>query len=405
MKNLLILIGIALVLSSTACKPDAQKILEKSFEKCQSIENGYYEMIHSMKYMNDKDTSSGTYNCHFSKLTNDTIYSSAFHYHYSRGEYSGDVLYTGDAFVRYYKGDSSGVVMEKSRWANEIKRFSHNYTFYSPLSNRVSYPLPDPSDMPDDPHTFEFVGNEVLNDMQCYHVKFIQYPENDSADILQAMRYEISFWINKADYIPVQYAISIDLVEAKTDTMNQYEKNVLKSYQLNNLKDTTPLTMASIPTFINLQDYVPYKRPELLSDTIAPNFVLSSVDDEIVSLADFSGRLLLVDFFYKSCLPCVQALPALQKLHEKFNEQGLSVVGINPYDSKEEDDIVSFLAKRGITYTVLLGDDGKEVASQYHVSGYPTMYLIDQKGNIIYGQAGYGESTEAKLEELINEHL
>ena len=72
------------------------------------------------------------------------------------------------------------------------------------------------------------------------------------------------------------------------------------------------------------------------------------------------------------------ALPALQNLHEKYNDKGLKLIGIDPYDTKEKDDIDNFLAKRGVTYTVLFG--GKDIAKEYHVSSYPTIYLIDKKG-------------------------
>ena len=186
--------------------------------------------------------------------------------------------------------------------------------------------------------------------------------------------------------------------------MYQFEKNVLRKYELNNLKDETPLSLSSVPPYIRLKDYVPYKRPELLpNDTIAPNWSLLSLKDDTISLSDLKGDLVLIDFFYKSCHPCMLALPALQNLHEKFESKGLRIVGIDPFDTKEEDDIDNFLAKRGVTYTILLG--GKDVAKEYHVSGYPTIYLIDKKGKTIYSQVGYGEDTEDKLEEIIKENL
>lgn len=98
----------------------------------------------------------------------------------------------------------------------------------------------------------------------------------------------------------------------------------------------------------------------------------------------------------------MQALPALQALHMKYKDHGLIIVGIDPYDNKE-DDIAAFLAKRGVTYTVLL--EGKEVVKEYRVSAYPTIYLIDKNGNILFIQEGYGKGTEEALEEVIRENL
>lgn len=96
------------------------------------------------------------------------------------------------------------------------------------------------------------------------------------------------------------------------------------------------------------------------------------------------------------------ALPGLQSLHEKYKNKGLKIIGIDPYD-KEEDDISSFLKKRGVTYTVLL--EGGETAKNYRVSGYPTLFLIDRNGKIVFIQEGYGDETDKKLEEIILKYL
>lgn len=380
------------------------EILKKSFEKSQSIKNGYYEMEHYMKYISSKDTSLHLFNCYFNKLENDSIYSSAFHYEmFSRGEYKRDVLYTGDDFVTFSENDSTGSIMSKNLWAKEIKSYSHNYTFYSPLTNRESYPLPKDSAFFDKKNIFEYLGEETINNIPCYHIRKSIIPENDSIEMMKTLRTEINYWVNKYDYIPIQYSTAIDLV-MNNDTMYQFEKKVLTKYELNNLKDETQLKLSSIPSFINIKDYKPYKRTKLLQkDTIAPNWSLISLKDKTVSLSDYKGELVLIDFFYKSCYPCMLALPALQNLHKKYNSKGLKVIGIDPYDTKEKDDIDNFLAKRGVTYTVLLG--GKEVAKEYHVSGYPSIYLIDKNGKIIFTQVGYREGTEVEIEKIIIENL
>jgi thiol-disulfide isomerase/thioredoxin len=404
MKNLILILGLCGLLISSCSEPNAEKILKKSYEKCQTIKNGYYEMTHYMKYMSDADTTSSIYKCYFSKLPNDTIYSSAFHYQYFRdGEYKRDVLYTGEDFVRYSINDSTGNIMSKMLWAKEIKSFSHNYTFYTPITNNKSYPLPKDSAYIDNEHVFEFLGEKIINETPCYHIKINIIPTNDSTAMFKTLRAENNYWISKQDYIPIQYSLAYDLV-MNNDTMYQFEKNVLTKYELDYFKDEEKLKLSSIPSHIILKDYEPTKRPELLQiDTIAPNWSLISLDDEIVKLTDFKGQMVLIDFFYKSCYPCMLALPALQDLHERYNDKGLKIIGIDPYDTKEEDDIDNFLKKRGVSYTVLLG--GKDVAKKYHVSGYPTIYLIDKEGKVIFTQVGYGEGTEEKLEEVIKHNL
>ena len=96
------------------------------------------------------------------------------------------------------------------------------------------------------------------------------------------------------------------------------------------------------------------------------------------------------------------ALPGLQKIHENYQAKDLVLIGFDPYDT-EEDEMPEFLAKRGVTYTVVLGD--RELPKEYHVSGYPTFYLIDKEGVIIHGQSGWGEGVDEDLEKLIEENL
>jgi hypothetical protein len=316
LKNLILITGLFGSLLIASCgRPNAEDILRKSYEKCQSIENGYYEMTHYMKYMSTKDTSSSSYSCYFRKLPNDSIYSTAFHYQsYYEGDYSSDVLYTGDDFVNYSKKDSTGEIMTKTLWAKDIKSYSHNYTFYSPITNQKSYPLPADSAIIDNKNVFEYVGEEIINNISCFHVKMNTIPENDSTEMIKALKIERNFWISKQDYIPIQYSIAYDLV-MNNDTMYQFEKNVLTKYELNNLKDDEELSLKSIPSYITLKDYQPYKSPELLpKDTIAPQWSLVSLNDETFKLSDLKGQLVLIDFFYKSCYPCMLALPALQDL-------------------------------------------------------------------------------------------
>jgi|SRR5688500_15955449 len=395
------------VLLMLVCFPafgqDAQVILQKSYDKCQSIQNGYYEMTKYKKFMSQKDTSENVFKCYFKKLEDDTLFSSAFHYqHFYKGEYSGDALYTGDDLVRTSIKDSTGTIMAKSKWAERIASINHNYTFYSPLTDIESSPLQHDSSFLYKKHSFKFIGEESVNDGLCYHIQVNKIPEIDTTEPMQILRIEYHYWISKEDFIPIQYSKAIDVV-MNNDTMYQFDQQVLNKYEINNLKDEFILTLNSIPDYYKITDYVPHKSPDPLpNDTIAPAWELFSLTDEKVSLADLKGQLVLVDFFYKGCYPCMQALPALQALNEKYKDNGLRVIGIDPYD-KKEDDIAAFLAKRGVTYTVLL--EGKDVAKDYNVSAYPTIYLIDKAGKIIYNSIGYGKGSEEALDGIIRKNL
>lgn len=400
MKIKLLSIGL-LAVSLSSFGQDAKDILKKSYDKCQSIQNGSYEMTIYMKYGTSNDTLKVSFNGAFKKLKDDSLYASAFHYKiFWKGECTGDVLYTGNDFVRINAKDSTAILMSKKMWAKNI--VTYNNTFYSPFMNRESLPLLHGADFNDTSHMFKYVGEENINNVSCYHIQVNKTPVNDSTEAIKTLRIEYHYWITKADFIPVQYSTANDEVMDK-DTMNEYEKVVLNRYGINNLKDENILTLNSIPDYYTIKDFVPYKEPDLLAKgTIAPNWELLSLTGEKINLKNMKGQLVLVDFFYKSCYPCMLALPSLQALHEKYKDKGLTIIGIDPYD-KKKDDIASFLSKRGVNYKVLLG--GEDVANDYHVSGYPTLYLIDKNGKVIFTQVGYTKDIENTLDEIIKKNL
>ncbi len=402
MKKNLFIISLLFISLGTEAQ-DAKEILRKMLVKCHSVQNGYYEMTCRNKFMSGNDTSSNSYKCHFKKLENDSLYSAAFHYQqFSDGKYIGDVMYTGDEFVTFSSKDSSATLMSNIMWVSKIKAYKHNYKFYELLTNNKSFLIYHDSDFIDGKNKVRYVGEENINGAYCYRIRLNEFPNNDSAEAMKTLRIEYEYWIEKDNFLPIQYSIAFDMV-MNNDTMYQYEKIVLDKYEINNLSDDSLLKLSSIPSYYKLKDFVPYESPKLLpKDTIAPRWELPSLTDEKVNLEDFKGQLVLIDFFYKSCYPCMQALPGLQALHLKYKDKGLKIIGIDPYD-KKEDGLAAFLAKRGVTYTILL--EGKDAAKNYRVSGYPTMYLIDRKGNIIFTQVGYGKGVDEVLEEVIKKNL
>jgi thiol-disulfide isomerase/thioredoxin len=395
--------GLFLTVTLALNAQDVKDILQKTFDKCQSVQNGYFEMTRYMKFMSSKDTSKTTFIYNFKKLKNDTLFSSAFHYkQFLNGEYTSDVIYTGEDLITAYAGDSTATIMAKKLWAKDIRSFSQNYTYYPPLTNRRSGPLPHDSDFIDKNYSFRLIGEENLNKVPCYHIQVNKRPDNDDNEMMKTLRIEYHFWISQIDMIPVQFSTAYDIVEIN-DTMSQYEKYVLTRFEINTLKDSNILTLSSLPAFYKLKEYTPYKiQPTLPKDTIAPDWQLYSLTGEKISLAGLKGKLVLIDFFYSSCYPCMLALPCLQALHEKYKEKGLLVLGIDPYD-KKEDGIDKFLAKRNVTYTVLLGD--KDIAKQYRVSGYPTIYLVGKTGKIVFVDIGYGKDFDTVLEKVILDNL
>jgi len=114
-----ILTTVLLILCFASFGQDAKVILKQSYDKCQSVQNGYYEMTTYKKFISEKDTTMSSYNLSFKKLKNDSLCSSAFHYKsFLDDATSIEAMYTGDDFVTATSKDSTATIMSKSLWAN-----------------------------------------------------------------------------------------------------------------------------------------------------------------------------------------------------------------------------------------------------------------------------------------------
>jgi len=132
--------------------------------------------------------------------------------------------------------------------------------------------------------------------------------------------------------------------------------------------------------------------PPIKVGDLAPDFSLEDPQGKLHNLSDYRGKVVLLDFWATWCGPCRAAMPGMQKLHEKFGEKGLVVLGMNSW---ENDDPVAFMKDQGFTYQLLLKAD--EAAAKYMVTGIPTFYLIGPDGRIVDGSVGFDRNAEERL--------
>lgn len=112
----------------------------------------------------------------------------------------------------------------------------------------------------------------------------------------------------------------------------------------------------------------------------APAFALKDLSGNTVSLADFKGKVVLLDFWATFCSPCVKAMPKLQKLHEQNASKGFAVVGIAT-DEHGEKLVRPMVAKTKVNYPILL--DNASVWKAYGVETLPALFLVDRSGQIV----------------------
>ncbi len=115
----------------------------------------------------------------------------------------------------------------------------------------------------------------------------------------------------------------------------------------------------------------------------APLWTLLDRDGNSVSLEDLRGSIVILDFWATWCSPCIAVMPQIQSLYEKYPDDQVHVFGVNVWENADPG---AFMDENGFTYRILL--DGDDAATDYKVSGIPTLYVIDREGKIAFSEVG-----------------
>ena len=132
----------------------------------------------------------------------------------------------------------------------------------------------------------------------------------------------------------------------------------------------------------------------------APDFTLRDLKGNQVSLSDFRGQPVVLNFWATWCSPCRVEIPHLEALYTKYKDQGLVVLGMNTETDYMK---VKRFAESRISYTVVL--DGGTQAQGYDVSGIPCTYYIDGEGIVQHRSVGFAPGDEVQIEEKIKQLL
>ena len=120
------------------------------------------------------------------------------------------------------------------------------------------------------------------------------------------------------------------------------------------------------------------------------DFSLTTIDDKPLRLADYKGKVVVVDFWGTWCPPCRAEIPSFIKLQEAFGEQGFQMIGLNYEGGSPVSDMTkvkNYVSSEGINYPCALGDD----ATQQQVpdfNAYPTTLFIDKTGKVRHRLVG-----------------
>jgi cytochrome c biogenesis protein CcmG, thiol:disulfide interchange protein DsbE len=128
-----------------------------------------------------------------------------------------------------------------------------------------------------------------------------------------------------------------------------------------------------------------------------PELVLHTPDGKLLSLTDYRGKVVVLNFWASWCPPCKAEMPALEQVQQSYFDRRVSVIAVNQMESSVI--AAAYAEQQGITFQIALDIDG-EASREYHVAALPTTYFIDQHGvirDIVYG----GPMTRAFIESKV----
>ena len=134
----------------------------------------------------------------------------------------------------------------------------------------------------------------------------------------------------------------------------------------------------------------------------APAIKLVTTSGQPVTLANYKGYVLVMDFFATWCIPCKESIPHMNTLNRKYSKQGLQILGVS-VDEGGVREVKNFIADRKIAYPVAIA--GEDLQTEYGLRSIPTIYVINKKGIVAEKFQGYSDQTGRAMEDAIKRLL
>ncbi len=135
--------------------------------------------------------------------------------------------------------------------------------------------------------------------------------------------------------------------------------------------------------------------------TPAPYFEAVNLDGDIIRYTDYKGKIVLLDWWYVGCKPCLKSMNDIQKIQDELGENSFTIIGMNPISKPRA--IKRFRKKHNYPHEILMPE--KNIVKNYHVRAYPTLYLLGANGRIVYARAGYSSDFSLELKKIIQKEI
>ncbi|MBT2638056.1 redoxin domain-containing protein [Bacillus sp. ISL-39] len=162
--------------------------------------------------------------------------------------------------------------------------------------------------------------------------------------------------------------------------------------------------LAGLVLFAIFQQFYTIEEPEAIEASkaatgigagmVSPNFKLKNLAGEEVSLKDYRGKKVMLNFWATWCPPCKEEMPAMERFYkEKSKDVEILAVNLDP-----QNNVISFVKDNDLTFPILLDHDGS-TQQTYSIISIPTTFIIDEQGLIL--KKHIGSMTYDQMQELM----
>jgi thiol-disulfide isomerase/thioredoxin len=391
MKHLLFITLCCLICFKTHAKENPRQILLRAEKALSSKKSISYSVSFRMKFFNNDDTVSLHAKVYLIRKPEDSVF-------------GGFIWYsTDDTTYKFYDLTKVYYVEKKQRKATTYDaHHNEDWIINGNTSGEVvwkSFLKPDRlKKMADSANDVALLPDTLFDKRLCSRILIKSPDEEDFTN------HQVLVFISKADNVPVY-----------TRAIVQYQGNYqvrefrLKSYNFSDV-DKSKFSAKQIPANYKIEAYK--RNPEdtvftLDSGVVAPLITGRSYQGGLKpDTINFKGHVTLLDFWYVACPYCIQALPEIEKVREKYKDNpNVRVYGVNSIDNDEKGikRLPGFLEYNHMEYATELVT--RELTRSYKLKAWPTFYIIDKNGVIFYATYGFSKILADELGRFIDKAL
>lgn len=358
-------------------------ILRKIIKATENLKSYEINFTRSFKYPNEKDTLIESYQSSIYEKDAE-IYVGWHVINYKRsGSKRSIAASNGELVARLNFKDNIYYEQSMADNSDKFKANLKSYLYQPILMNREQYNAYSPSSETDD--TYVYQKTDTIKDARLK----VLYLANST------------LYISKTSYLPIK-----EITITRKGNNIQYSAFELESIQTMDSKKY-PTVKQQSDSFIQIirsfqnGDSIKAARKELyrklkVGDTVSM-FKAMTWDGKPFDLNSKLDSVIVLDFFYTTCSPCIKALPELNKMHLGLRDLGVTIVGVDAFSSDWEN-LPAFIQHYGVNYDIVKVD--KQVLYDYGVTGFPRMILV-RNGVVIKIYFGYAVGIENDIRKLL----